>query len=330
MNWLGIDVAKASLAVALRVARQKRPYERQFDNDAAGIARLLRWVEERGAPLPELTVVMEATGVYHEQVALALYAAQCRVIVANPKRARDYAAGLGLLHKNDRVDAQALVRYAEHNAAELTAWTPPPPEVRALRALHERLAALQEDLQREQNRLQQALIAGQPAIVIESLQRSVERLREECQRLTRAIEDHFDQHPGLKSQRELLQSIPSIGPVSGDRLLCLLLAHRFESARQAAAFCGLIPVAYESGTSVRKRPRLSKQGDGQLRAKLYMAAVVAIQHNAQLRGIYQSLLAAGKSKMSAIGALMRRLVHIAYGVLKHQRPYDPTLVAKNA
>ena len=85
-----------------------------------------------------------------------------------------------------------------------------------------------------------------------------------------------------------------------------------------------------SGTSVRKRPHLSKQGDAQLRAKLYMAAVVALKCNTQLRQIYDSLRASGKTKMSAIGALMRRLVHIAYGVLKHQAPYDPQLVARNA
>jgi transposase len=330
MNWLGIDVAKASLAVALQLGEHKRLYERQFDNDARGIARLRQWVQERGAELSELTVVMEATGVYHEQVALALHESGCTVIVANPKRVRDFARGLGLLHKTDTVDARALTRYATQKAAELLPWSPAPPEIRALRALHDRLSAVQEDLQREENRRQQALISAEPGLVIDSLERSVHRLRAECELLKRAIEDHFDQHPGLKKQRELLQSIPSIGPISGDRLLCVLLTHRFENARQAAAFCGLIPVTRESGSSVRGRPRLSKQGDGQLRAKLYMAAIVAVQRNEQLRQVYDSLLAAGKTKMSALGALMRRLVHIAFGVLKHQMPYNPELVPRRA
>jgi transposase len=331
MNWLGIDVAKASLAVALQLGERRRLYERQFDNDARGIARLQQWVQERGAELSELTVVMESTGVYHEQVALALHEAGCTVIVANPKRVRDFAKGLGLLHKTDTVDARALTRYATQKGAELLPFSPPPPEIRALRALHDRLSAVQEDLQREENRRQQALIStAEAGLVIDSLERSVQRLRAECELLKRAIEDHFDQHPGLKSQRELLQSIPSIGPISGDRLLCVLLTHRFDNARQAAAFCGLIPVTYESGSSVRGRPRLSKQGDGQLRSKLYMAAIVAVQRNEQLRQVYDSLLAAGKTKMSALGALMRRLVHIAFGVLKHQMPYNPELVGRKA
>lgn len=330
MSVLGIDVSKEALAVALQLDERKRPYEREVRNDAGGIARLQEWVRERGGELSQLVVVMEATGVYHERVAQALYDAGCKVIVANPKRVRDYAAGLGLLHKTDKVDARALVRYGKEKGSELVSWSPPPEEVRILRALYDRLSAVQEDLQRELNRRDQAAASMEPALVIDSLDTSIARLGEECERLKRAIEDHFDQHPGLKAQRELLQSIPSIGPVSGDLLLCLLLAHRFNSARQAAAFCGLIPKAHQSGTSVRKAPRLTKQGDGRLRAKLYMAAIVAIRRNPELRQIYQALLTAGKSKMSALGALMRRLVHIAYGVLKHQTAYSSQLVLRGA
>lgn len=329
MSWLGIDVSKDSLAVALQPGERKRPYEREVRNDAGGIARLQEWVQERGCELSRLTVVMEATGVYHERVAQALYEAGCNVIVANPKRVRDYAAGLGLLHKTDKVDARALARYGREKGPELVSWSPPPEEVRILRSLYDRLSAVQEDLQREVNRRDQAAISEEPVLVIESLDNSIKRLREECERLKRAIEDHFDQHPGLKAQRELLQSIPSIGPVSGDLLLCLLLAHRFHSARQAAAFCGLIPKAHQSGSSVRKASRLTKQGDGRLRAKLYMAAVVAIRHNPELRQVYRALLAAGKSKLCALGALMRRLVHIAYGVLKHETPYNPQFALRS-
>jgi transposase len=327
---LAIDVAKATLALSLEVDGRKRPYEREMDNDAKGLARLLEWLTERGCKLEQLTVVMEATGVYHENAALVLHQAGCRIIIANPYRVRDYAKGLGLLHKTDKIDARALLRYGKEKAPELVAWTPPPAPVRALRALYGRLAAVQEDLQREDNRRQQALISDEPALVIDSLNSSVQRLKEECKRLQQAIEDHFDQHPDLKNQRKLLQSIPGIGPVSGDLLLCLMLSHRFKSARQAAAFCGLIPRTQQSGTSVHKRSTLTKQGDRFLRAKLYMPAVVAMTHNEQLRAVYNRLLRAGQSKLSAICALMRRLVHIAYGVLKHQTEYNPALVAQGA
>lgn len=325
---LGVDVSKDWLDVALEVASRKRCFERQVDNDAGGFKRLLSWVSERtGATPDQLTVVMEATGVYHEAAALALYEAGCRVIVANPKRVRDYASGLGLLNKTDRVDARALVRYGREKAEELVAWDPPPVEIRTLRALYARLSAVEEDLRRELNRKQQADLSGQPEPVRQSMQQSIEHLREDCERLKRAIEDHLDQYPDLRQQRELLQSTPGIGPVSADRMLCLFNRHCFVDARQAAAFAGLVPRRHESGTTVRKRPRMPRSGDPSLKAVLYMAAVSACRHNQQLREHYQRLLRAGKSKKSALGALMRRLLHIAFGIFKHRVPYNPSLVA---
>jgi transposase len=328
--FLAIDVSRENLDLALGGPTAKRCFERQVRNDASGFKRLLEWVKERsGCEASQLTVVMEATGVYHEALATALYEAGCRVIIANPKRTRDYANGIGILNKSDKVDARALWRYVKEHGEELHAWTPPPLEVRMLRSLYGRLAAVEEDLQRELNRQQQAALSAQPVKVIESLQRSVEHLQEERKRLKNSIEDHFDQHPGLKSQRELLLSVPAIGPVSADYLLCLLLSHCFKSAREAAAFCGLIPKIHQSGT-ISKPSHLTKTGDAQFRAKLYMPAVVAIRHNPELSRIYKQLLSAGKSKLSAIGALMRRLVHIAFGIIKHQTSYNPQLVARDA
>jgi transposase len=328
--FLAVDVSQEKLDLALGGPTAKRCIERQVRNDASGFKRLLEWVKERSGCGPsQLTVILEATGVYHEALATALHEAGCRVIIANPKRARDYAKGLGKLNKADKVDARALWQYVKEHGEQLHTWAPPPLEVRLLRALYGRLAAVEEDLQRELNRQQQAALSAQPVRVIESLQRSVEHLQEEQRRLKRSIEDHFDQHPGLKSQRELLQSVPAIGPVSADHLLCLLLSRGFRSARQAAAFCGLIPKIHESGT-LRKPSHLTKTGDARLRAKLYMPAVVAIRHNPELAQIYDRLLRSGKCKMAAIGALMRHLVHIAFGIIKHQTPYNPTLVAGRA
>lgn len=325
---VGVDVSKDSLDLALQASGSKRCYERRVSNDAGGFARVLSWATERTRATPQdLTVVMEATGVYHEAAALALYEAGCRVIVANPKRVRDYASGIGLINKTDRADARALMRYGQELGSQLIAWEPPALEIRVLRALYARLSAVEADLRRELNRKQQADLSGQPAPVRESMELSIEHLRQDRERLKRAIEDHFDQHPGLKSQRELLQSVPGIGPISADRMLCVLLRHQFHSARQAAAFAGLVPRMYESGTSVRKRARLTKRGDGSLKTVLYMAAVVACRHNRELRQQYEQLLRSGKAKMAALGALMRRLVHIAFGILKYQVPYNPQLVA---
>lgn len=329
MVTLGIDVAKAKLDAALWIADARKWYACKVDNDAAGARKLLAWaIAKSGAVAGDISVVLEATGVYHQVAAETLHDAGCPVRVVNPKRSRDFAKGLGLLTKTDTVDAKGLARYGEHG--DVLIWQPPAPEIRRLRALLARLAAVEEDLQREENRREKLNFTDTPELVQDSLQRSIESLQAERTRLRKAIDDHFDQHPGLKQERDLLQTIPAVGKASADQLLCLLRGRSFESARQAAALSGLVPVEYTSGTSVRGRPRLSKQGNPKLRAVLYMASIVAIKHNPALAAIYQRLLAKGKAKMAALGALMRHIVHIAYGILKHHTPYNPNLVSKSA
>lgn len=327
MIVLGVDVAKAKLDVALWLSVSKKWYACKVDNDEAGCRKLLTWAQTKsGAGTDAIRVVMEATGVYHEVAAECLHDAGCRVVIANPKRVRDFARGLGFLTKTDTVDARGLARYGEHGEAQ--DWQPPAPEIKTLRALLARLAAVAEDLRREQNRQEKALVGSTPELVRDSILRSIERLTAEHARLRKAIDDHHDQHPGLKAERDLLQTIPAVGPVSADQLLCLLRSRPLDSARQAAAVSGLVPVEYTSGSSIRGKPRLSKQGNPKLRAVLYMASIVAIRHNNELRAIYDRLLAKGKAKTAAIGALMRHLVHIAFGILKHQLPYNPALVSK--
>lgn len=327
MLILGIDVSKARLDGALWDSVTHKWFARKASNDAGGAEKLLDWAcDKAGVEATRVRVVMEATGVYHEICAQALHDGGAEVVIANPKRARDFAKGLGILTKTDAVDARALARYGE--AGEATAWVPPPEAVRILRALLARLAAVEEDLRREQNRWEKAQVTQTPQPVRDSLKRSISMLTEEANRLRKEIDDHHDQNPDLKFERALLQSIPAVGKASADQLLCLLRSRPFDSARQAAALSGLVPIEFTSGTSIRGRPRLSKQGNPKLRAVLYMASVVALRHNPQLRAIYDRLLAKGKTKMTALGALMRHLVHIAFGILKHQQPYDPNLVSK--
>lgn len=329
MIVLGIDVAKAKLDAALWIAATRKWYACKVDNDGTGIHKLLSWATAKsGRPGSDICVVLEATGVYHEAAAETLFDAGCQVVIANPKRARDFAKGLGLLSKTDTIDARALARYGELGEAQ--AWQPPAPEIRMLRALLARLAAVEEDLRREENRWEKAQISDTPAIVRESLQRSLEALHLERKRLRQAIDDHHDQYPGLKAERDLLMTIPAVGKASADQLLSLLRGRTLASARQAAALSGLVPVEYTSGSSIRGKPRLSKQGNSKLRAVLYMASIVALRHNPELRAIYDRLVAKGKAKMAALGALMRHIVHVAFGMLKHQQPYNPSLVSKSA
>jgi transposase len=327
MVVLGIDVSKLKLDAALWLPQTRKWYALRADNTAIGAAKLMQWAQAKsGAPIGECRVVLEATGVYHELVAEALFESGAEVVLANPKRVRDFASGHGILNKTDTVDARALARYGAE--ADVIAWQPPPVEVRVLRALLGRLAAVEEDLQRECNRREKARATTTPALVLESLERTILGLEAERKRLQQSIGDHYDQHPDLKRQYELLRTIPAVGDKSANQLLCLLRSKRFDSARQAAACSGLIPVHHRSGTSVHQLPRLSKQGDPRLRKILYMAAVSSLKHNRELRKTYDRFVLSGKAKMAVLGILMRKLVHIAYGVLKYGQPYNPALVSK--
>ncbi len=190
---------------------------------------------------------------------------------------------------------------------------------RYFKALLSRYEAINGDIGREKNRREKAEVI-QAVDVVTSIDTVLEQLIKEKKRLEQLINQHIDQHPRLKQDREFLESIPG-GPVVSRYMLSVLRSRAFESGPQSAAFLGLVPVHHESGSSVRGRARLSKTGNATVRAKLTMAAVVAIQHNPDIKQQYERLLKNGKTKMSALGAAMRKLVQICFGVLKNQKPY---------
>jgi transposase len=137
----------------------------------------------------------------------------------------------------------------------------------------------------------------------------------------------MDSHPHLKAQRDLLTSIPGIAETTATVILAEIRdLDTFDSADQLAAFAGLTPHEFSSGSSVHGKPRLSKIGNSRLRKALYMPAVVACRHNPFIRAFCDRLLAKGKSKMSMVGAAMHKLLRQAFGVLKSQKPFDPNFL----
>ena len=201
-----------------------------------------------------------------------------------------------------------------------------PSEIRHLKALITRYEAIEKDLQRESNRLEKAEITQVSLDVIESINHVTKELTKEKKRIRKLIDDHINRYPSLKQDRTLLESIPGVGTVISQHMIALVRSRHFSTAKQCSAFIGLNPVIRESGSSVRGRSHLSKMGDARIRAKLYMAAVVAIKHNPDIKQQYERLLKNGKTKMAALGAAMRKLVQICFGVLKHQTPYQPQVV----
>jgi transposase len=318
METLGIDLAKAKYSVNLRRADQRRR-QKTFPNTAEGHAALVVWLQTHAAE--PVHACLEATGTYGDAVATALVAAGHRVSLVNPAAVKAFAHSQLRRTKTDAVDAAVLADFCAAHQPPL--WTPWPREVRELQGLVRRREALVEMLTQERNRL----AAGElVAPVHASLTRHIAMLDAELVDLDQQIDQHVDQHPSLRHQRALLVSIPGIGRSTAARLLaeCRAITD-FESARAYAAFAGLVPRAYQSGT-LRGRARLAKTGSARLRLALYFPALAAIRCNPLLRAFSARLLAAGKPKMVVVAAVMRKLLHIVYGVLKHRHQFDPGLL----
>lgn len=321
MHYLGIDVAKAKLDCSLLVDvdSNKRKFK-SVANSPAGITDLLAWVAKQSILPADLHAIMEATGVYHEQAAMTLYDVGVMVSVANPGLVKNFARGLGVRTKTDSVDSLALALYGALKKPRR--WMPPPAEARILQGLLARREAIKQDLQREYNRQEKSEVAKESVLIQQSIVDSISFLTGQLKKIQSQIDDHIDQDPLLKNDLELLQSIPAIGPQTSTQLLVVMHSHTFDSAEQLSAYLGVIPIEQQSGSSIKGHPKLSKAGPSQVRAILYMAAVVAIRYNPHVKAVYERLLARGKTKMSALGAAMRKLVHLCFGVLKTQQKYQ--------
>lgn len=315
--FAGIDVSKDTLDCCLLLPGG-RAKEHAFGNDARGHAALLAWADRHAAGRP-VHFCMEATGPYSEAPATFLAGAGRHVSVVNPTRVKYAGLARGRGNKTDKADARLIAGYAERERPP--AWQPPPPEVRELQGLVRRIDELTEAAAREKGRLASPALT---AAVRRSVERTVRLLEKEAARLRAAADGLVAATPALAADRGLLESIPGVGRQTATVILAELPAvGRLPSAQSAAAYCGLAPREFASGSSVRKKTRLSKAGNPRLRKALFLPTQTAVRFNPLLRGFFERLVAAGKPRMQAIGACMRKLVMIAYGVLKNRAPFDP-------
>lgn len=313
---LGIDVAKAKLDCALKLQDGKYRHK-VVENNRKGFAELSEWLGKYNAE--NAHVCMEATGIYWEAVAEYLANLGFTVSVINPAQIKAFGASRLVRTKTDKVDSKLIADFCkERNPAP---WKAPSVSEQALRALVLRIDALQAMRTQETNRLEVAR-----DVVRAEIESHIQFLDIEIKTLLKKIRDHINDDPDMKNKQELLDSIPGIG----ERTIAMLLAFcmhpgRFKNARQATAFAGLDPRQHESGSSVHGKPRMSKVGHAILRKALYMPAMVTLYRTDWGRQFQKRLAGAGKPPMLIIGAMMRKLVHVAFGVLKSGESFKPAL-----
>jgi len=313
---LGIDIAKLKFNVCL-INREGKLRHKLFSNTAAGFEQLRDWLSKQR--VESVHACLEATGTYREALSLSLYEGGHRVSVINPAATKAFAASRLSRTKTDGVDAELIARFTV--AQEPVAWTPLPAEVRELQALVRRLESLIEMRVMEENRLSSGVTLE---MVRESVEELLSHLNAQIKRTEELIRQHIANHPTLKQQSQLLDSIPGIAETTAALLLSEITdITQYRSARQVAAYAGLVPRERQSGSSLRGRTRLSKIGNARLRRALYFPAITALRCSPFFQTWAEGLRERGKSKMSVICAVMRKLLHLAYGVLKNGKPFDP-------
>ncbi len=310
---LGIDVSKNTLDVALIF--DNRTLCKQFKNSSEGFKLLAAWLES--LQTTRVHACLEATGIYGEAVALFLHECGHLVSVVNPLRIKGYGCANMQRNKTDRLDAQLIANFCLTQKPDV--WQPPSQEVKHLQSLVRRVEVLAEMRQAEENRLAQASLEIKP-----SIERMIGLFKEEIKELEEQIKRHIDRNPHLKEQSRLLQTIPGIGARTANLLLAEIEFDRYDSARAIAAQAGVTPRKRQSGTSL-KQTSLSKLGNARIRRALYFPAITAKQHNKIIKEFAKRLKKNGKTPMQIVCAAMRKLLHIAFGVLKHKRAFDASL-----
>jgi transposase len=312
--YLGIDVSKETLDVCL--LREQGSDDAQMSNNRKGFNQLHHWLQKRKAS--GVHVCLEATGIYGLEVAQFLHEKGYRVSVVNPTRIKGFAQSQMRRSKTDKLDAAVIAAFCRALQPDL--WTPPEPAWYALRALVRHIDDLQHTRQQQVNRLESAAL---PA-VREQLQQHIAFIDAQIAQIKNQIKAHLKQFPHLKRQVDLLKSIPGIADLSAWRLLAEIgIIARFADIRQVVAFVGLDPTRHESGRSVRGGRHISRKGRASLRSALFMPALTAQRYNPVLQAFAQRLKANGKLPKQIVVAVMRKLLHLAYGILKSGQPFVP-------
>ena len=316
---LGIDVSKLTFDVCFLQPDGSKA-SAQFSNNAQGFAKLDSWLQERQTP--KVLCGLEATGAYGVCLLWHLHTQGHTACQLNPRRIKDYGRSQGRRVKTDRTDAALIASYL-NSAEQLHVWQPPAQALSDLQALVRRRQNLMAALQAERNRC----AANLNPIIDGSLKRQIEQLKGEVATINKDIEAQVLDHAPLQKSVRLLRSIPGIGLMVAVTILSEVPAlSAFARARDLAAFAGLTPCLKESGTSVRRRGRMSKEGSTLLRKMLYMAALQAVKRPTNaFHNTYKAFVDRGKAKMCAVGAIMHKLIRVAFGVLKHQTPFVHSL-----
>jgi len=318
-HYVGVDVGAKELVVSIERGGI-RESGIVFANDAGGHRKLIRWATKQGATA---RVVLESTGVYGLDLAFALQRAKrVEVMVANPRAITAFAKASLQRSKTDALDAETILEFGKR--MPFVPWTPPDPSILELRALSRRVEAMSKMVTQEKSRLHANEQTEELSdFVKEDIRELAELLEGRIERLRKQALLVIEQSPELAKAFGHLTSIKGIADAAGIQLLAEFgTLPQDMTTRQWVAHAGLDPRQHQSGTSVHKPARISKTGNAHLRRALFLPAMVASRWEPNVKAFYEKLLAKGKTKMQALVAVMRKLLHAIHGMLRHDQDFD--------
>lgn len=317
--YVGIDVSKDKLDIALTQDGKQIILTAIFENTSSGYKKLFVWIKKYSKGFSKVHFCIEATGIYHEEIAEYLQEqAKTIVSIINPFQSKSFAKSRLLRTKNDKVDAALLALYCAISQPEETVKTSN--EVKKLRKLVRYLNTLINERAREKTRLH----SNKDADVANVLKGTINFHSQSIAHIEEKIKEHVKNFPQLNEQVKLLKSINGIGDRTAWQILAELHIEDGKSLNTKAqvAHAGLAPRQFQSGSSVHGKPRICKTGNKRLRKALYMPALSAMRFNKKLSEFYQRLLEKGKLKMVALIAVMRKMLVMAISILNSGKPYD--------
>jgi transposase len=316
---LGIDISKATFDVAL-LSGGKRAKRAQFDNTLSGFEQLSQWLKTHA--VSPVHACLEATNIYGHALATYLHHQGHAVSIVNPARVKGYAQSQLSRTKNDAADASLIARFCRDIKPSL--WHPAPAAVAKLQSLTRRLEALEQMMTQEKNRLE---LCDDPELRAE-IEAHIKFLEDQAKAVKQRSQQHIEAHDTLAESCRLLTSITGIAHQTAAIVLGEIgSVENFGSAHQLAAFAGLTPREFKSGTSINGATRLCKIGNAHLRKALYFPALSLMRHCPEIQAFRQRLLDKGKQKMAVVGAVMHKLIRVIYGVLTSRQDFDPKKLA---
>lgn len=316
-EYIGIDVSKASLQCYFPVEQE----DVEMDNSKGGLSKLNKRLQRYRKRGMEPVLIFEPTGSYSVLLKKFCAAKTVTCFIVNPRQSANFLNALGERNKTDKVDARMLSQM--HVLADQDDIAVPVIDGIA-EQIKERMGyykLIQKQRVTMQNHLEAAEAKQSDTFIIKRLEKEVKRLKREEQALIDSLLELIRANPSMQRKFDSITSFKGLGPTTGLVLLHLFLTYPNANRKQITALCGLDVVIAESGTSLRRKGRISKKGSKLYRGTLFMATMISIQHNPKMRAFYERLKANGKHSTAAQIAVMRKMILIAHSLFKNESTY---------